>query len=60
MVCRALLLRYVRRFCCCCCSSSSSSSSFLSWSLEVNLKIVQNLHGHDVTIQTTQKKSFVW
>ena len=51
---RALLLRYVRRFCCCCCCSSS----FLSWSLEVSLKIVQNLHGHDVTIQTTQKKKF--
>lgn len=54
---RTLLLRYVRRFFCCC---PSSSFYFLSWSLEVSLKIVQNLHGHYVTIQTTQKKSFVW
>lgn len=54
----ASLLRYVRLFCRC--WFSSSSSSFLSWSLEVSLKIVQNLHGHDVTIQTTQQKRFVW
>ena len=44
----ALLLRFVRCFFC--------SSSFLSWSLKVSLKMVQNLHGHDVTIQTTRKK----